>query len=164
MQRWWQIRSALNSVKSKSINLVNTFTASVAVNTLHCEPHIRAQCIKLTQTVKRYLQLAHALMYIRGSPTHEFQSEEIQKSLQERDLLTVFETSLLMPRLTTTFNHRLSSHVYAWVLLCLEKASAAGVLGPLPGGGASLSFHSSHCSISIYVFVSATICYDWHDW
>jgi hypothetical protein len=129
MQRWWQIRTALNNVRSKSTNLVNAFTASVAVNTQHCSPDIRAEAICLTQNVKRYLQLAHALVYIRGNPNQEY-SEHI---LQARKLLTVHEASLLEPLANNTFNNKLSTHVYGWVLLCLEKASTAGVLGPIRG-------------------------------
>jgi hypothetical protein len=135
MQRWWQIRTALNNVKSKSTNLVNAFSASVAVNTQHCPMPIRVQAICFTQTLKRYLQLAHALVYIRGSPYQAFASKHIQECLQDRNLLTTHEAALLTPQPNTTFNHRLSTQVYAWVLLCLEKASTSGVLGPVPGAG-----------------------------
>lgn len=134
MQRWWQIRTALNNVKSKSTNLINSFTASVVINVHNSQPHIRAQTIMISQTVKRYLQLAHALMYLRSNPKEEFGSQDIQQSLLDRKLVTPHEMTLLLSQQNASFDHRRSPHVYAWVLLCMEKAVASGVLGPRPGG------------------------------
>jgi hypothetical protein len=132
MQRWWQLRTALNSVKSKSTNLVNSFTAAVAVNASDSTPYFRAQAVHLTQTVKRYLQLAHALIYIRGNPAFKCHST----LLMSRNLITAHEVSLLTPQETSSFKCMLPTQVYSWVLLCLEKSSTAGVLGPVPGASA----------------------------
>jgi len=131
MQRWWAIRTALNNVKSKSINLINAFTACIAVNTHNSPDHVRAQAICMTQTLKRYLQLAHALMYIRGSPVLKYD----EHCLEARHLLTPHEATLLTPPVNSPFDQRLSTQVYSWILLCLEKASMSGILGPVPGGG-----------------------------
>lgn len=129
MQRWWQIRTALNNVKSKSTNLVNSFTATVAINTQHCSTDTRAQSISLTQTVKRYLQLGHALVYIRGNS----EQETIENIFLTRKFLTSHEALLLEDQANSVFNIMPSCQVYGWVLLCLEKAAAAGVLGPVNG-------------------------------
>lgn len=132
MQRWWAIRAALNNVKSKSTNLVNAFTASVAVNTKYCTENVRKQAINMTQTLKRYLQLAHALIYIRGNPRREYETEHC---LEARYLLTEQEAELLMRPPQALFDQRISTEVYAWVSLCLEMSSTSGILGPVPGGG-----------------------------
>lgn len=129
MQRWWQIRSALNNVKSKSLNLVSALTASIAMNTQHCPLRIRNQAICLTQTIKRYLQLAHALIYIRSNPVREYN----EKLLRSRYLLTEREADLLLPKKSSKYKHLKSTTVYSWVLMCMEKASTSGFLGPIIG-------------------------------
>ena len=133
MQRWWQIRTALNNVKSKSTNLVLAFTSCVAINTQNSPLKVRSQAICMTQTVTRYLQLAHALIYIRANPVREYN----EQLLRSRNLLTQHEAELLLPKHKAVFEYRKSSLVYSWVLMCLEKASTSGILGPVPGGGAA---------------------------
>ena len=131
MQRWWQIRTALNTVKSKSTNLVLAFASCVAINTQNSPLNVRSQAICLTQTVTRYLQLAHALIYIRSNPATEYN----ESLLLYRNLLTKKEAELLISKHKSMFEYRKSSIVYSWVIMCLEKASTSGILGPMPGGG-----------------------------
>ena len=165
LQRWWNIRVAMASVMNKSKTLTTALVSVVAVSSKYASPRIREEALRSVHTVKRYLCLAHALIYKSANANSNV------SDLLQRGLLTQGEAAILigsdtyfgaLNRSTPSQKKISPGQAYSWANMTLERIGAAGLLGPALDSTANhmttffadLSvIQSAACDVSMYVDV-----------
>ncbi|CAE7813337.1 unnamed protein product [Symbiodinium microadriaticum] len=149
-------------VMNKSKALTTAIVSVVAVSSKYASPLIREEALRAVHTVKRYLCLAHALIYKNANGTSDV------SDLIGRGLLTQGEAAILIGADTHagTLNRSLGrvspGQAYSWANMTMERIGAAGLLGPALDSSAHhmVSFFSdlsviqaAACDVSMYVDV-----------
>lgn len=158
LQRWWSIRVALGVVINKSMSLAAAVASVMAHNTRYSSTQIKQETLELMLKIRRYLNLAHALIYKNADGIDDV-SDLIDDKLLTQDEAEVLLFSKnkfikakgtstrslfqieLDERNSTATNQNSSScsdntrspfycpfNVYSWVALNLENACSVGLL------------------------------------
>lgn len=104
LQRWWNVRVALGTVMIKSKSLAMSVASIVAVACKDAPAPIKAESLDLLHKIKRYLGLAHALIYKRGDAVTDL------SDLIDRGLVTPLEASMLLDSIPNSSSDYLSPY------------------------------------------------------